>query len=203
MFFFFSFPFLSLFIGSGRHIHSRTSDLGCRSCCIYMYIYAEKIHRWTRYIPQFHIWPHCTHTHWQCNYSVKCGLLWYKLVDCVLQFSCMYATPTQGFISIDALTRFVGEVYHRVGRLCMWGWHGHAICSNTNRSLDNSAKTTAIKPSYSECSVTTKTFKVASNHRGSTKLEFIQNCQIVHLLLFQMGYLNTAVGTHCGFSTIS
>ncbi len=49
-----------------------------------------------------------------------------------------------------------------------------------------------------ECSVTTKTFKVASNHRGSTKLEFVKtaNCSSsFFLLLFQTGYLNTAVST--------
>ncbi len=65
-----------------------------------------------------------------------------------------------------------------------------------NGSLENSAKTTVARlcggylTLILECSVTTKTVKVASNHRGSTKLEFVKTA-IVHLLLFQTGYLNT------------
>ncbi len=51
-----------------------------------------------------------------------------------------------------------------------------------------------------ECSVTTKTVKVASNHRGSTKPEFVKTAKLFIFFLFQTGYLDTAVSTHCSFS---
>ncbi len=59
------------------------------------------------------------------------------------------------------------------------------------QNLENSAKTIAIRlygylTFILEYSITTKTFKVAINHHGSTKLKFVKTA-------------NTAVSIHCSF----
>ncbi len=104
---------------------------------------------------------------------------------------------------MNCFQHFQGRPYHRVGR----PYVGMARTCNTNGSL--LLKQYMVVRLYGyltfilECSVTTKTVKVASKHRGSTKMELILSKLFIFffLLLFQMGYLNTAVRTHRNFST--
>ncbi len=100
----------------------------------------------------------------------------------------------------------------------------HTIASCTNESVDSVCRDGTDMPyvtiqtkawksllnnSYTyltftlECSITTKTFKVVSNHRRSTKLEFVKTAKLFvffFFLLFQTGYLSTAASTRCSFS---
>ncbi len=101
-------------------------------------------------------------------------------------------------------SRFQHSVTESVNSVCRDG----TDMPYANGSLENSAKTAVVRlcgylTFIFECSVTTKTVKLASNHRGSTKLEFVKTANLFilfFLLLFQTGDLNTPVSTHCSFS---
>ncbi len=80
---------------------------------------------------------------------------------------------------------------------------------NTNRSLGNSAKNTAISfqrylTFITECSVTNQTLKVARNHRGGTKLEVSQSTKMFIFFLFflEKAYLMTGLSSNCAFIAI-